>query len=158
MLLLSNSENSINSLAHIWFLTFSGTKLLRGIASEKKVFLLIDALSCVPITWPSILCTVPWTAPAASVAGLTSVLESILGSTLLHPPGTCESGTNWTCGVAAAARRAWVTAVLIAAIISRVSCPSPLRPRRTGGVRCDACGPDLVSSAGFVLLRFAARS
>ena len=66
------------------------------------------------------------------------MFESILGGTLLRPTGTCESGTTWTCGVAAAAWRAWVTAVLIAAIISGVSCPSPPRPGRTGGLRCDA--------------------
>ena len=73
-----------------------------------------------------------------------SVLESIVGSTLLHPTGACESGTNWTCGAATAAWRAWVTAVLIAAIISRVSCPSSLGP---GGLEGFAVMPeDLISS------------
>ena len=86
------------------------------------------------------------------------MLESVIGVTLLRPTGTCESGTNWTGGVAAAAWRAWVTAVLIAAIIAGVSCPSPLGPGRAGGFGCDAWGPDLVSSAGLGLLRFAARS
>ena len=77
-----------------------------------------------------------------------------MGGTLLRPTGTCDSGTNWTGGLAAAAWRASVTAVLIAAIISGVSCPSPLEPGRTGGFGCDAWGPVLVSSAGLVLLRF----
>ena len=58
------------------------------------------------------------------------MLESVIGVTLLRPTVTCESGTNWTCGVTAAAWRAWVTAVLIAAIIAGVSCPSPLGPGR----------------------------
>ena len=92
------------------------------------------------------------------MSGWSSALESVVGGTLLRPTGTCESGTNWTGGVAAAACRAWMTAALIAAIISGVSCPSPLGVGRTGGSGCDAGGPDLVSSAGLFLLRFATRS
>jgi len=65
------------------------------------------------------------------------VIESFLGDTPLRPTGACESGTNWTCGVAAAAWRAWVTAVLIVAIISGVSCPSTPGPGRAGGFCCD---------------------
>ena len=62
-----------------------------------------------------------------------------------------------TGGVEAAAWRAWVTAVLIVAIIFEVGHPCPLGPGRTGGFGCDAWGPDLASSAGLVL-HFRARS
>ena len=74
ILLLISHATSIYSFAHIWFFTFSGTRLLRGTASEIKVFLPADAgVSWGPITLPRTFATVLCTVSTAKSPGWFSV-------------------------------------------------------------------------------------
>ena len=123
MLLCRSSEKSTYSFAHIWFFTFSGTRWLRGIAKERKVFLLWHpCVSCGLISLSSTFSTVSYTVRVPVVPCCSLVLAGV-GSCL---GGATGSGTNWIVRPAAAVCKACVTAAVIVEMRSGVSWLNPI--------------------------------